>query len=143
MFAEYGFCHQLSCGFGGEFSGEPSGCQQIFSVNTFSGSQLNCETMAWNSCIQNRFRNRVEKQLLILQYFRNLREIHCGEWEEAAFGEMLTRWPDSYPMWLNDIGHVQCPGGESVKDVLSRVLPLLTDLARKHEGENEKGNKLF
>ena len=66
---------------------------------------------------------------------KNLREIHCGEWEEAAFGEMLTRWPDSYPVWLNDIGHVQCPGGESVKDVLSRVLPLLTDLARKHEGE--------
>ena len=65
----------------------------------------------------------------------NLREIHCGEWEEAAFGEMLTRWPESYPVWLHDIGHVQCPGGESVVDVLARVLPTLEEAAQRHENE--------
>lgn len=64
-----------------------------------------------------------------------LREIHCGDWEEAPFGEMLTRWPESYPVWLNDIGHVQCPGGESVVDVLTRVLPTLEDIAQRHDGE--------
>lgn len=64
-----------------------------------------------------------------------LREIHCGDWEEAPFGEMLTRWPDSYPVWLRDIGHVQCPGGESVPDVLSRVLPALLEIVQRHPDE--------
>ncbi|MBR5231068.1 MAG: histidine phosphatase family protein [Clostridia bacterium] len=64
-----------------------------------------------------------------------LREIHCGEWEEAPFGEMLTRWPDSYPAWLHDIGNVQCPGGETVPDVLARVLPALEVLALRHEND--------
>lgn len=64
-----------------------------------------------------------------------LREIHCGEWEEASFGEMLSRWPDSYPVWLHDIGNVQCPGGENVPDVLSRVLPALEEMALRHTNE--------
>lgn len=64
-----------------------------------------------------------------------LREIHCGDWEEAPFGEMLTRWPDSYPTWLHDIGHVQCPNGENVPDVLARVLPALTEMAQRHDGQ--------
>lgn len=64
-----------------------------------------------------------------------LREIHCGDWEEAPFDEMLSRWPESYAVWLNDIGHVQCPNGENVPEVLSRVLPLLQEIAAKHEGE--------
>ncbi len=64
-----------------------------------------------------------------------LREIHCGEWEEAPFDEMLTRWPESYPTWLRDIGHVQCPGGENVPDVLARVTPVLQEIADRHAGE--------
>ena len=64
-----------------------------------------------------------------------LREIHCGEWEEAAFGEMLTRWPDSYPLWLHDIGNCQCPGGESMTDVVTRVLPALTEYAERHASQ--------
>lgn len=66
---------------------------------------------------------------------KRLREIHCGEWEEAPFGEMLTRWPDSYSVWLHDIGRVQCPGGENVQDVLCRVLPALEDIAQRHAGQ--------
>ena len=66
---------------------------------------------------------------------RRLREIHCGDWEEAPFGEMLTRWPESYSVWLHDIGHVQCPGGESVTDVMHRVLPFLQEIAARHDGE--------
>lgn len=66
---------------------------------------------------------------------KRLREIHCGDWEEAPFGEMLTRWPDTYPVWLHDIGNCQCPGGESVRDVMDRVLPLLDEIAARHAGE--------
>lgn len=65
----------------------------------------------------------------------SLREIHCGDWEEAPFDEMLIRWPESYPLWLHDIGHVQCPGGENVPEVLGRVLPLLEEIAADHPGE--------
>lgn len=64
-----------------------------------------------------------------------LREIHCGDWEEAPFDEMLTRWPESYPTWLRDIGHVQCPGGENVPDVIARVTPYLQEIVRNHAGE--------
>lgn len=65
----------------------------------------------------------------------NMREIHCGDWEETPFDEMLTRWPESYPTWLHDIGHVQCPNGENVPDVLARVLPFLEETALRHDGE--------
>ena len=64
-----------------------------------------------------------------------LREIYCGEWEEASFDEMLTRWPEVYPVWLNDIGNCRCPGGESVKDVQKRVVALLDELAARHADE--------
>ena len=64
-----------------------------------------------------------------------LREIYCGAWEEAPFGEMLTRWPDSYPAWIHDIGHAQCPGGENIEDVLARVVPAITEIAQRHENE--------
>ena len=64
-----------------------------------------------------------------------LREIFCGEWEEAPFSEMLTRWPDSYIVWLRDIGHVQCPGGENVPQVLARAMAALQEIVQRHPDE--------
>ena len=45
---------------------------------------------------------------------RDLREIDAGEWEGVKFDELVKRFPEDYGVWLHDIGHARCTGGESV-----------------------------
>lgn len=50
-----------------------------------------------------------------------LREIFAGEWEGLCFDELQIRYPESYGVWLNDIGKARPTNGESVEQVSIRI----------------------
>lgn len=49
------------------------------------------------------------------------REIFAGEWEGKRFCDLPVMYPDDFGVWMNDIGHAVCTGGESVAELQQRV----------------------
>lgn len=62
-----------------------------------------------------------------------LREIYAGQWENTPFSVLQESRRDSYHIWLKDIAHARCDGGESVAEVGERVVQTVRKLAQKHE----------
>ena len=66
---------------------------------------------------------------------KRLREINAGKWENNYFNDLPTLFPESYNVWLTDIGNAKCDGGETVKEMSERIIGALNEIARKHNGE--------
>lgn len=66
---------------------------------------------------------------------RDLREIDAGEWEGVKFDELVKRFPEDYGVWLHDIGHARCTGGESVAHLGERVRGALLRMAAENDGK--------
>jgi len=58
-----------------------------------------------------------------------LREINVGEWEGKPFVDMPQLYPDSFAVWLDDLIHARCPGGESVLEVAERAVAGINAIA--------------
>jgi broad specificity phosphatase PhoE len=63
-----------------------------------------------------------------------LREIDRGRWAGLTFDELERIAPGSYGAWLGSRGALAPPGGESLDDLLARVLPAARALAEDHAG---------
>lgn len=50
------------------------------------------------------------------------REINVGEWDRKPFAHMLELYPEDYTVWMEDLIHARCTGGESVLEVAERVM---------------------
>lgn len=64
-----------------------------------------------------------------------LREIYAGEWEGVPFDELREKYSADYSVWLYDIGHSRCTGGESTKELLDRIFAKTEEIARENEGK--------
>lgn len=62
-----------------------------------------------------------------------LREIFAGEWEYTPFSVLQETRKQTYDIWLKDIAHARCDGGESVPEVGIRVVETVKKLAQKHK----------
>ena len=60
------------------------------------------------------------------------REIHFGAWEGLSFTKIAARYPAELEARFRDLTSFRIPGGESLLDVSSRVLPRLNDLINQH-----------
>ena len=63
-----------------------------------------------------------------------LREVMAGDWEGKYYDDLLMEYPDSFPKWLNDLGHAHPEGGESVVEVAERVYAEVDRLLERHRG---------
>lgn len=63
-----------------------------------------------------------------------LREIHFGEWEGKTYPEVLELYPDEVKRWRECPLEAQVPGGETLRDVLRRILESLEDICSQTEG---------
>lgn len=73
---------------------------------------------------------------LTLRPTRALREIYAGEWENRAFEELRTRFPESYgDVWLHNIGLAAPDGGESVAALEARVIDFVRETASQSDGK--------
>jgi alpha-ribazole phosphatase len=72
---------------------------------------------------------------LSLQTVPEFREIHFGVWEGLTFGEIAERHPEELEGRFRDLANYRIPGGESLTDVRDRVLPKLTEILARHDGQ--------
>ncbi len=66
------------------------------------------------------------------QAIPEFREVHFGAWEGLSFTEIAERYPAELEARFRDLSTFRIPGGESLLDVSSRVLPRLNDLIDQH-----------
>ena len=69
------------------------------------------------------------------QIIPEFREIHFGAWEGLSFTEIAERYPAELEARFRDLTTFRIPGGESLLDLSSRVLPRLGDLIVQHREE--------
>jgi alpha-ribazole phosphatase len=64
-----------------------------------------------------------------------LRELDFGVLEGLAYDEIRAERPGLYREWMEAPASVRFPGGESFGDLRARVLPAVSELRGRHEGE--------
>lgn len=67
--------------------------------------------------------------------YPTLREIFAGEWEGRTTDELGVKYADDFGVWRNDYANSRCTGGESTAEVYLRVIPVVTELAKRHDGQ--------
>lgn len=67
---------------------------------------------------------------------RGLREIKGGLWENTAFDDLEANYGEPYRIWLTDIGNSACPGGESVSELMERIVATVKKIASENDGKN-------
>lgn len=79
---------------------------------------------------------------IICQQFRieavrrsELREICVGVWEGLTWKEIQSGWPDEWQARLADLVNYRVPKGENLVDVQSRVIPVITEIVERHQGQ--------
>lgn len=64
-----------------------------------------------------------------------LREINAGDWENKPFTDLPELFPDAFTLWLDDLIHSRCTGGESVLEVAERAINALQSIAVQNPGK--------
>ncbi len=65
----------------------------------------------------------------------SLREIYAGEWENKAFDEIISLYPESFAAFMYDIANSQPDGGESVVDMAKRITDGVWKIAEENAGK--------
>ncbi len=64
-----------------------------------------------------------------------LREIFAGEWEGMKFDDIFKKYNEDFSVWLHDLAHVRCTGGESAEELFERVSEAVVRLGEENEGK--------
>lgn len=64
-----------------------------------------------------------------------LRELFVGEWETLHHLEVAKRFPKEFDVWMNDFSNARCPGGESIRELHDRIVPVILRLAKENDGK--------
>lgn len=67
---------------------------------------------------------------------QRLIELNYGAWEGLTLEEIKRAGPAIFQTWKHDPGNVAPPEGESGVQLVERVMPFLSDMARRHEYGN-------
>ncbi len=76
-----------------------------------------------------------EKRGLEIHTSPKLREIFAGDWEGKSTAVLRQDYSEGYGLWLYNIGAVETPRGESVKQVMERFVPEVERIMRENEGK--------
>ena len=63
-----------------------------------------------------------------------LREMAMGRWDGLTAAEIRAREPEAFADWMARVGQFPFPGGESVPDLVARVVPAFEAIAAAHAG---------
>ena len=64
-----------------------------------------------------------------------VREIFAGEWEGTSFDELPVLYPEEYARWREDVGNAGCNGGESVAELMERIVTNVERIVKENEGK--------
>lgn len=62
-------------------------------------------------------------------------DIDYGEWQGLTVDEVRSRWPDELDRWFHEPHTMQPPGGETLDELRSRIMPKLEEMVARHPGE--------
>jgi alpha-ribazole phosphatase len=65
-----------------------------------------------------------------------LRELDFGELEGRTYDEIAAMYPDVYQQWMKRPTETQFPGGESFRDMHTRVTAATQELRSRHTGQS-------
>lgn len=65
----------------------------------------------------------------------SFREINAGQWENERFVDLPALFPEDYAVWMKDLIHARCTGGESVAEVAERTTNALEKLSAINSGK--------
>jgi broad specificity phosphatase PhoE len=63
------------------------------------------------------------------------READYGAWEGLTVDEIAARYPEEYAHWRHDSARHRPPEGESLEELMARVMTALAELLERHAGE--------
>ncbi len=66
---------------------------------------------------------------------KELRELSFGDWEGMSWADLAEKYPEAWQARINDIVNIRAPGGENLLDLHDRVMPVITEIAERHRGE--------
>ena len=66
---------------------------------------------------------------------KGLREIYAGEWQGSTFDQLTQKYKDEYDIWLKDIGNAATDGGESVRELFTRIEETIHKIAKENDGK--------
>ena len=68
---------------------------------------------------------------------KRFKEVAAGRWEGLTFNEVRELFPDEAHVRFEDLVNYRIKdGGESLRDVETRVIPALSEIVLKHKGES-------
>ncbi len=65
-----------------------------------------------------------------------LRELHLGRWEGLTREEAAEKFPEEAGFRFRDLATSNVKGGESLRDLMGRVLPAMDGIIKRHCGES-------
>jgi len=72
---------------------------------------------------------------LEVQPHPGLIDIDYGQWQGLSPEEVLQRWPEEIDAWYNRPHLASIPGGESLGELRTRLIPTVKELTDRHPGE--------
>ena len=66
---------------------------------------------------------------------KNLREIYAGKWEGISYDEIEEKYAKDYKIWHNDKENAVCTGGESTKELRSRIVKTYNQIVAENRGK--------
>jgi alpha-ribazole phosphatase len=65
-----------------------------------------------------------------------LRELDIGIWEGKTWAELMEKYPLEWQARIADIVNYRVPGGESLSDLHTRIMPVINAIVERHRGED-------
>lgn len=127
----------LESKFAGNFNSplSPLGEQQAHSTAAYIASTYQVDAVFSSDLDRAKYTGQAvaDRVELPLETDKRLREIDAGEWEGKTFDELNAKYPDTYGVWLTDIGNAACPNGEAVAQTQARVVAAVKDIAARYD----------
>ena len=67
--------------------------------------------------------------------FGELREMNFGRWQGLTYQEVMEKYPQDIPQWMNQLETFRIPEGESILDVRERAMRKLEWFLERHRGK--------
>jgi len=67
------------------------------------------------------------RRRLTVSVVENLNDVDCGDWQGLLVREVKEKFPELYQDYLDTPEQVRFPGGETLEEVRSRVMPFVED----------------
>ncbi len=65
----------------------------------------------------------------------HLRELDIGIWEGMTWAELMEKYPAQWQSRLADIVNYRVPGGENLRDLQGRIMPVINGIVARHRDE--------